>query len=103
MALNAFKLATFILGYRHGFAALSRVRKWGLVDLARRIKMVNGALLVVLWALVWPGGLNPALWTVGVALTLACAFAAERLRVNRELLVGLGVLAGLFFLWTRVS
>jgi len=102
VALNAFKLGTFILGYRHGFAALSRVRNWGLVDWARRVKMVNGALLVVLWALVWPREQNPAPWVAGVALTLGCAFAAGRLRMNRELLVGLGVLAGLFFLWTQV-
>jgi PTS system mannose-specific IID component len=102
VALNAFKLATFILGYRQGFAALARIRSWALVDWARRLKIVNGALLVVLWALVWPSDMDPALWAAGVALTLSLAVAAGKFRMNRELLVGLGVAAGLFFLWTRV-
>jgi len=101
-ALNVFKLATFVLGYRQGFAALSRIRNWGLVDWARRIKMVNGALLVILWALVWPADMDPALWAAGVVLALGLAFVACKLRMNRELLVGLGVAAGLYFLWTRI-
>jgi len=101
-ALFAFKLATFILGYRQGFAALSRIRGWGLVDWARRIKVINGALLVVLWALVWPSDMDPAFWASGVALTLGLAFVAARFRISREFLAGLGIAAGLYFLWTRI-
>jgi PTS system mannose-specific IID component len=102
VALNAFKLGTFILGYRHGLAALTRIRGWDLVNWGRRIKVLNAALLVVLWALVWPKDVAPATGAAGLAAVLGLAYAAGRLRLNRELLVGLGIAAGLFFLWIRV-
>ncbi|GFK93250.1 PTS system mannose-specific EIID component [Fundidesulfovibrio magnetotacticus] len=101
-ALNLFKLGTFILGYRHGFAALTRIRNWDLINWGRRIKVLNGALLVVLWALVWPRGMGPAAWALGVASVLALAFAAGRSRIPRELLVALAIVACLFFFWIHV-
>jgi len=101
-ALNAFKLGTFILGYRQGFAALTRIRQWDLVNWGRRIKVLNGALLVVLWALVWPADMGPLAWAGGVASVLALAWAAGRPRIPRELLVGLAIAACLFFSWIHV-
>ncbi|MFZ5426097.1 MAG: PTS system mannose/fructose/sorbose family transporter subunit IID [Thermodesulfobacteriota bacterium] len=100
--LNAFKLGTFILGYRQGFAALTRIRGWDLVNWGRRLKVLNAALLVVLWALVWPRDMEPVAWAGGVASVMGLAYAAGRLRLNRELLVALGIAAGLFFLWIRI-
>lgn len=101
-ALNAFKLGTFILGYRHGFAALTRIRTWDLVNWGRRLKVLNAALLVMLWTLAWPANMSATAWTIGAAGVIGLAFAAGRLRLNREALVGLGIAAGLFFLWIRV-
>ena len=101
-ALNAFKLATFIMGYRHGFAALTRIKGWDLVNWARRLKVLNGALLVLLWAIVWPRETDPMAWTSGVLMVLGLAYGAGRLRINREILVGAGIAAGLFFLWIRL-
>lgn len=100
--LNAFKLGTFILGYRHGFAALTRIRTWDLVNWGRRLKVLNAALLVMLWTLAWPAGMSATAWTIGAAGVIGLAYAAGRLRLNREALVGLGIAAGLFFLWIRV-
>lgn len=102
-ALNAFKVGTFILGYRRGFAALTQIRSWDLVNWGRRLKVLNAALLVVLWTLVWPKDMEPVIWAAGVGVVLGMAYAASRLRSNRELLVGLGVAAGLFFLWIRLQ
>jgi len=101
-ALNAFKLGTFILGYRHGFAALTRIRTWDLVNWGRRLKVLNAALLVMLWTLAWPASMSATAWTIGAAGVIGLAYGAGRLRLNREALVGLGIAAGLFFLWIRV-
>lgn len=101
-ALNAFKLGTFILGYRHGFAALTRIRTWDLVNWGRRLKVLNAALLVMLWTLAWPASMSATAWTIGAAGVIGLAYAAGQLRLNREALVGLGIAAGLFFLWIRV-
>jgi PTS system mannose-specific IID component len=102
LALNVFKLGTFILGYRQGFAALTRIRTWDLVNWGRRLKVLNAALLVTLWVLVWPRDMDPLGWTGGVALVIGLAYASGKLRFNREFLVGLGIAAGLFFLWIRL-
>ena len=106
-ALNAFKLATFILGYRQGFAALTAVRGWDMVNWGRRLKVVNGGLLVVLWVLVWPGDASAVAWGACLAAVLAMAWCADRLRLGRlrpgrETLVALAVAGGLFFLWMYV-
>jgi len=100
--LNAFKLGTFILGYRHGFAALTRIRTWDLVNWGRRLKVLNAALLVMLWTLAWPASMSATAWSIGAAGVIGLAYAAGQLRLNREALVGLGIAAGLFFLWIRV-
>ncbi len=101
-ALNAFKLGTFILGYRHGFAALGRIKGWDLVNWGRRLKVLNGALLVLLWTLVWPANLDPWTWAGAVGACLGLCLCAFKLRIPRELLVAAGIVAGLFFLWIRV-
>lgn len=101
--LNAFKLGTFILGYRRGFAALTAIRSWDLVNWGRRLKVVNALLLLVLWVLVWPKGLDPVAWGGGVAAVLGLAYAAGRMRVGREFLAALAIVAGLFFLWIRLQ
>jgi len=101
-ALNIFKIGTFVMGYRQGFASLTRIRRWDLVNWGRRLKVLNAALLVVLWVLVWPRDMDPMAWTAGVAGVLGLAYACGRLRLNRELMVGLALAAGLFFLWIRV-
>lgn len=102
LALNAFKICTFILGYRQGFAALTSIRHWDLVNWGRRLKVLNAALLVVLWALVWPREMDPLAWGGGVASVMGLAYASGRLRLNREVLVAAAIAAGLFFLWIRI-
>lgn len=102
-ALSAFKVTTFIMGYRQGFAALTRIKSWDMINWARRLKVLNAALLVVLWTIVWPRQTGPLAWGCGVLMVLASAYAAGRLRIYRELLVGAGVAAGLFFLWIQLQ
>jgi len=100
--LNVFKVYTFILGYRHGFAALTRIRNWDLVNWGRRIKVLNAAMLVVLWTLVWPRDMDPVAWVGGVVSVMGLAYATGRLRMNRELMVAVGIAASLFFLWFHI-
>lgn len=103
LTLNAFKVVTFVMGYRQGLAALGAVKRWDLINWGRRIKVANAVLLVSLWTLVWPEGPDPMSWAVGLAVLTATALAAGRLRFYREALVAIGVIAGLFFLWIQVS
>ncbi len=101
-ALNAFKLATFVLGYRQGFGALNHIKRWNLINWGRRLKVLNAALLVILWTQVWPVGLDVLGWAGGVAAVATLAFCVGRLRMNREILAGLAITAGLLFLWIQV-
>ena len=103
LALNVFKLGTFILGYRQGFGALNHVKRWDLINWGRRIKVLNAALLVILWTLVWPAGLDVLGWAGGVIAVTGLALAVGKFRGNRETLVALAIAAGLLFLWIQVS
>jgi len=103
LGLNAFKLVTFVLGYRQGFGALNHIKRWDLINWGRRIKVLNAALLVILWTMVWPKGLDVLGWAGGVAVVAGLALAVGRFRMNREVLAGLAIMAGLLFLWIQVS
>ncbi|GAB6039165.1 PTS system mannose/fructose/sorbose family transporter subunit IID [Fundidesulfovibrio butyratiphilus] len=103
LSLNFFKAATFLMGYRHGFGFLGTIKRWDMINWGRRLKVLNAALLVVLWALVWPRGLDILGWTGGVAAVAAISLATGRFRFNREILLAAALAAGLFFLWIHIS
>lgn len=93
VGLQIFKAATFWFGFREGFTVLRHLKRWRLIDWGQRVKMVNGALLALLWYLVWP--VRPGLvhW-VAFALGMAgLAALVRKTSVGREVLLAL-VLSG---------
>lgn len=91
IAVQVFKAVTFRAGYREGFQVLRRLRRWDLVNLGRRIKLVNAGLLAVFWMLAHP--LNKASSMAdAVLIGILAAWAATRPSVSRE--IALLVLAG---------
>jgi len=92
VAVQAFKVATFLAGYREGFSVLRRIRHWDLVNLGRRVKVVNALLLTALWTMTQPwGGVTGSLADVSLVGILA-VWAATRPTVSRE--IALLVVAG---------
>lgn len=93
LGLQCFKAATFWYGFREGFTVLQRLKRWRLIDWGQRVKMVNGALLAVLWYLVWPVRPGMVHW-VAFALGMAgLAALVRKTSVGREVLMAL-VLTG---------
>ncbi len=64
--LQAFRAYTFIGGVRHGFKFLERLKRWDLINWGLRIKYANAALLLWLWALIWPRPFVWWEWLIGV-------------------------------------
>jgi len=93
LGLQCFKAATFLLGFREGLGVLTRFRRWDLINWGQRLKVVNGALLVLFWAQVWPGPLVWWEWVVAAGTLGATAWAVNALGLTREL-VGVMLLAG---------
>lgn len=93
LGLQSFKAATFLLGFREGLNVLRRFRRWDLINWGQRLKMVNGALLVVFWTLAWPGSILWWQWVAAGGILGATAWAVNVLGLTREL-VGVMLLAG---------
>jgi PTS system mannose-specific IID component len=101
--VQVFKLLTFLAGYREGFSVLRRVRRWDLVNLGRRVKLINALLLVVLWITTQPwGGLSGSL-ADAVLVGVLAIWAATRPTVSREiaLLIVAGGWVALRSLWPQ--
>jgi PTS system mannose-specific IID component len=79
-----FKAVTFHAGYREGFHVLRRLKRWDLVNLGRRVKVVNAVLLAVFWMLARPIGEAATLTDAGLVGILA-AWAATKPAVSREI------------------
>ncbi|MHC1711984.1 MAG: PTS system mannose/fructose/sorbose family transporter subunit IID [Solidesulfovibrio sp.] len=79
-----FKALTFHAGYREGFQVLRRLKRWDLVNLGRKVKVANAALLAVFWVLARPMGGGDTLADV-VLVALLAAWAATRPLVSREI------------------
>ena len=99
VALQAFKLTGFWLGWRDAFKVLPRLKRLNLINWGRRLKYVNALLLVLLWAIVWPGEVVWWSWLATVGLLSAAAWLVSRLLVIRELLVVLVIGAMAFWPW----
>lgn len=92
--LQVFKAATFWLGVREGLNVLHRFKRWDLINWGQRVKVVNGALLVLFWTQAWP---YPAIlwwqWAAAGGVLGLTAWAVAALGLTREL-VGVALLAG---------
>ncbi|EHJ47743.1 PTS system mannose/fructose/sorbose family IID component [Solidesulfovibrio carbinoliphilus subsp. oakridgensis] len=84
LAAQVFKAMTFRAGYREGFHVLRRLKRWDLVNLGRKVKVANAALLTVFWILAHPRAGTPSLADAALVVVLA-AWAATRPSVSREL------------------
>jgi len=85
LALHAFKLTTFVLGYREGLSFLLRLRRWDLINWGQRLKACNAVLMAVVLFLVWPGSSPGAVWVLGVAGLGAAAWLVYRSLLSREI------------------
>ncbi|EFL49275.1 PTS system mannose/fructose/sorbose family IID component [Solidesulfovibrio fructosivorans JJ]] len=84
LAAQVFKAATFRAGYREGFHVLRRLKRWDMVNLGRRIKLINAGLLTVFWMLAHPLG-ETASVADAVLIGILAAWAATRPSVSREI------------------
>lgn len=72
LGLQGFRVYTF-LGASAGFSFLSALKRWDLINWGRRIKFVNAALLLWLWALLFPAGDRAAWgWGMGASALPGC-------------------------------
>jgi PTS system mannose-specific IID component len=87
LAVQVFKILTFFAGYREGFQVLRRLRRWDMVNLGRRVKVLNALLLTAFWVLILPwGGMA---WSAADALLVGvlAIWAATRPSVSREIVL----------------
>ena len=84
LGAQAFKILTFRAGYAEGFQVLRRLKRWDLVNLGRRIKMLNAGLLAFFWVISRPRGGAASLADAALVGILA-AWAATRPSMSREI------------------
>ncbi len=77
LGLQIFRVYTFLGGLRRGFAFLGALRRWDLINWGRRVKFVNAALLLVLWAQLVPRG-DVASWAWGMVAMGAAGLISLR-------------------------
>jgi hypothetical protein len=99
LALQAFKLTTFVLGFRRGFKVLHLVKRLDLVNWGWRLKYVNSFLLVAFWVLAWPEPFVLWQWLALAATLGLCASVVGRLGLSRESVVGLGLIGYMGLPW----
>lgn len=99
--LQAFKAATFVLGWREGLKFLTRLKKWDLINWGVRLKIVNAALLALFLFLIWP--VHLAGWMFGPAAfgMVLAAITLSRLGFSREIVAF--ALFGLYILLPRLG
>jgi PTS system mannose-specific IID component len=102
LALQMFKAVTFFYGFRDGLAFLQRLKNWDLINWGRRIKIVNGLLLMALWVLAWPG---PAIvwhdWLLAALIMSASAWLAMQVHLSREFLAVVALAVYLLYPWLK--
>lgn len=104
LALQAFKLATFVLGFRRGFKVLKLVKRLDLVNWGWRLKYVNSFLLVAFWMLAWPEPFVLWQWLALAGTLGLCASVVARLGLSRESVVALGLIGYMGLPWlTRLA
>lgn len=85
LLLHAFKLATFVMGYREGLSFLLRLKRWNLINWGQRLKAVNAVLLAVVLFSVWPGQMASHMWVSGVGGLALAAWLVYRAALSREI------------------
>ncbi len=98
-ALVLFKALTFWFGFREGLNFLHRLSRWNLINWGRRFKLLNAALVVLFWALAWPGDI---IWYTWLPTTLgfgALAMTINATGASREILAALLVAVYLGLPW----
>ena len=93
LALQCFKLATFVAGIRYGFPVLFRLRRLDLINWGDRLKIINALLLLFVLALCVPGKDSPAVWGLTVLCITLAAWVTAHLHVPRALLALAGTTA----------
>lgn len=102
ISLQAFKAATFFLGFRDGLAFLQRLKNWDLINWGRRIKMVNAGLLVLLWVLAWPGQVIVWHdWLLASLIMVVAAWLCMRAHLSREFLAVVALAIYMIYPWLR--
>lgn len=85
LMVQAFKLATFIMGWRLGMSILILMKRLDLINWGERLKCFNALLLVIFLLVAIPDADAPV-WTItGVCLLAAC-WVTGKLHANRVVL-----------------
>lgn len=96
-ALQFFKALTFWYGFHDGLKVLMRLKRWNLINWGRRLKIVNGLLLTLVWVSIWPT--ETIAWHDWLAYTIAVTAAGRivySLGVMREIILLVAALGLLF-------
>lgn len=98
LALQLFKLCTFVCGIRFGLSALFWLRRWDLINWGDKLKTANTLLLLLVLFLCLPDTPDPVLWSL-VAVCLAfAAWLTARIHMPRALLALAATTSVLFLL-----
>ncbi len=104
LGLQGFRVYTFLGGVRRGFSFLGALKRWDLINWGRRIKFVNAALLLWLWALLFPHG-DAASWAWGMGAFALAGVLSIRPVLPRWVVAGavLATLLAIPWLMQRAS
>jgi PTS system mannose-specific IID component len=104
LGLQGFRVYTFLGGVRRGFSFLSALKRWDLINWGRRIKFVNAALLLWLWALLFPKG-DAVSWAWGMLAFALAGVLSIRPVLPRWVVAGavLAVLSAIPWLMQRAA
>lgn len=100
-ALALFKAATFWFGFKEGLTFLRRLGRWNLINWGRRCKVLNAALLVLLWTLAWPGPVIWYEWLPTVFLMGGAAVLVLSSGLSREILAAVALAVYLGLPWLK--
>ena len=108
LALQVFKLGSFLAGFREGLAVLQRLKRWDLINWGARLRLVNAVLVVLFLYAVWPWRLAWPIWYGLVAALVGLAWMVRRLHLSREIvvLIALAAFVGwplLISFWSAVT
>jgi PTS system mannose-specific IID component len=87
VSLQMFKAVTFFYGFQEGLSFLQRLKGWNLINWGRRLKMVNGGLMVLLWILAWPEATIMWYdWLLSALIMAVSAWLVSTVHLSREIL-----------------
>lgn len=98
LGLQGFRVYTFLGGVRRGFSFLSALKRWDLINWGRRIKFANAALLLWLWALLFPTG-DVVSWAWGMGAFALAGVLSIRPVLPRTVVAGVVLAALLVIPW----